>query len=145
MKTMKPYSDWHNIAFCACVCASAHICTSLISLGKCSLAPAGSSLADAFAWWDCWDVSVCVEEVGCNRGECKQSLVLSSSLFPLSLTTSCVCCVPVHLSVFVCHRLWVKSRSFPEQHCLAHGHLWCEILVHFAYVSLDHNGVKGQQ
>lgn len=34
----------------------AHICTSLISLGKCSLDQAGSSLADAFAWWDCGDV-----------------------------------------------------------------------------------------
>lgn len=128
-------TDWHryypswllSVCVCVCVCLCvlvsvfAHICTSLISLGKCSLAQAGSSLADAFAWWDCGDVCVCVEGVGCNCGNCKQSLVLSSSFFPLSQSISRICCVPVHVCVYVCHHQWVMSRSLPTNNIACAG------------------------
>ncbi len=64
-KQWKPtVTDTTSVCVCVCLCALvsvfAHKRTSLISLGKCSPAQAGSSLADAFAWWDCGEMCVSV-------------------------------------------------------------------------------------
>lgn len=77
-----------HMCVCLCVLASvfAHICTSLISLGKCS-----PSLRPDLRWQmhlPGGTVGMCAsvwKGAGCNCGNCKQSLVLSSSFFPLSL------------------------------------------------------------
>lgn len=100
MNTMKTKSDWHNISFyermcvCACVCFWACLLTYVRHW----------YLWESVLWFrpDLWrqmhlpggskGMCVCVEEVGCNCGNCKQSLVLSSSFFsPLSRLTSRIC------------------------------------------------------
>lgn len=92
----------NSVRVCECVCTSAQVpshtvCTSLISLGKCSLhrgrifagrciLPGGTTrMCVCGKGWGARRVGVDVgrEGVGCNCSNCKQSLVLSSSVFPL--------------------------------------------------------------
>lgn len=111
MNTMKTNSDWHNIGFyermcvCSCVCFWACLLTYVRHW----------YLWESVFWFrpDLWrqmhlpggskGMCVCVEEVGCNCGNSKQSLVLSSSFFPLARLTSRIClcacaCVCLRLS-----------------------------------------------
>lgn len=118
-QSSKKWKQWNPMVtdttpVCLCVCACARLLT---YVRHWYLWESVRSLRPDLRWQmylpgGTVGMCVCVEGEVCDRGNCKHSVVLRSSVFPHSLSTSCVCCMPVHVSVYVCHRLCVKSRSF---------------------------------
>lgn len=104
MKTMKTDGDGQHISLCVpCICACLRACL-FTYVRQWYLWESVLSLGPDLHWQmhlpgGTVGMCVCVEGVGCNRGNCKQWLVLSSSSFPPSQSTfrrllrasACVC------------------------------------------------------